>query len=336
MRFLVSVLPDFILCSYDHMFICYIFVGRTSISANLPEIRDDDPRSTLRYIGIKALVLLSNTSTSIKAMVDQVLQDKWNRALSRFVKSPMGLRDILRGTDAVVSGSMALHFILDGPELWEPNDADIFAPLHAADKIANYLMSSEAFKVEGMTSRNARYQDHIRFNPSIARVVYLIRPDGFRLQIIESATPTALHPLAHFWSTLVTNYISADAICVVFPSLTFNKRGCSRLDILDNDAEIRAIEKYRARGFTISDFDKNVGADVNSLYPGADRDCDLNPNCPHRLRYIGDQWCLQTVFDEGNAEFHVPDSLVPQWRYGGALCGTCGVSSTPEVNLLLK
>ncbi|OCH88799.1 hypothetical protein OBBRIDRAFT_693533, partial [Obba rivulosa] len=55
-------------------------------------------------------------------------------------------------------------------------------------------------------------------------LVQLRTPRGV-IEVIRSVRETALYPICFFWSTLLMNYFSADAFCVAYPVLTFQRRG---------------------------------------------------------------------------------------------------------------
>lgn len=309
---------------------------RNPVCANLPLLSASDGTSSFEYIALKDLVLISAVSPSMRALVGQFIRGKWLRALSRFVDSPVELCNLLRSTHSVVSGSTALHFILDSPRSWTASDCDLYVPFGASDTIQKYLRGRESY--EDPRGRSGKPDDYVkaiqnsRHNPSIHSVVHLYRSNGMKIDIIESTSTSALHPLAFFWSTHVTNYISADTLCVTYPSLTFNGRGC--YVPITHAAVDRALAKYEARGFRLTSFSSNVGPEVCSLYPSLLNDCNKNPNCPHQFRSFGDKWCLQFVFDESSTNHDAADVPVPLWRYGGRECGVCGLETDREVRMI--
>lgn len=306
------------------------------ICANLPLLSADNKASSFEYLSFRDLVLVSTVSPSVKGLVDQFIHHKWLRVLSRFVDSPAELCNLLRRTRSVVSGSTTLHFILDEPRSWCPSDCDLYVPFGTSEIILRYLHEQEGY-VEA-PRRCKRSEDYVEFNPpsrlnpSIHSVIHLYRSTGMKVDIIESYNASALLPIAYFWSTHVMNYASADTICVAYPSLTFNSRGC--YSPIVHSAVDSALVKYEARGFKLTSFAGNAGTDIRLMYPSLLDDCDMNPNCPHIFRSFGDKWCLQVFFGETGLEKRSLDAYVPQWRYGGTECGVCAADTDREVRLM--
>lgn len=100
---------------------------KATICAKLP-ILPGNPIPLFDYISIKDLIIISTISPGIKDMIGNYLRMKWHEALGKFVDSPTGFCDVLRQTHSVVSGSLALHYIMDGPTSWSASDCDIYCP----------------------------------------------------------------------------------------------------------------------------------------------------------------------------------------------------------------
>ncbi|KAI0309612.1 hypothetical protein OF83DRAFT_1033429, partial [Amylostereum chailletii] len=152
---------------------------------------------------------------------------------------------LLRTTQSVVSGSVVLFYALANTHFadgWRPDDMDIYCPLVAAVPLLDYLVQHEKYTVHGR---------HYAHNSGIAAVIHLARADGTNVDLVCSARPSALAPLPSFWSTLVLNYASADALCVVYPHLTLRGRACLNPRFATRARTARCVEKYTARGFSV-------------------------------------------------------------------------------------
>lgn len=276
-------------------------------------------------------MLIAKISPDVKLLVDTELARLWNEKLQDFVSSPVDFRAILRNSRSVVSGSVALHFILDNPSSWNPGDCDVYVPAGSAFVVIDYLRHHEGYQF-----RNRSRQEHygnLHFPsslPAIMSIERLQRPDGKRIDVIESSTASALYPLPFFWSSHLVNYISADSICVTFPILTFQKR--CLLFPGSNHTSTALQAKYEERGFRVSSFLENTSEEVQAAYPRMHDGCDDNPYCPHRFRFFGDEWCMQIVFDEEAGRTFGVDINSPFWRYGGRLCGGCSGTSDTTIS----
>lgn len=272
----------------------------------------------------------------MKQRIDFVLEERFNAFLLHYVESPVAFRSVLRLARSIISGSAALHFILDSPETWQAGDCDVYVPIGFSLPIVRHLQ-----EVEGYRSVHPLHHDMYIPNeigpsgeslPYISSVCRLKRSDGVCIDVIESNSATALHPLAAFWSTHLYNYLSADSICVAYPAMTWDCSGCVRADA---DAKARrAVAKYEARGFRLSSFQFNINSHLRSTYPSILDGCGDYPYCPHTFRSFGDEWCMQTVFNEDMAAGHAVDKETPWWRFGGRLCGGCSSVSSRSVGLL--
>ncbi|KAI9059161.1 hypothetical protein FKP32DRAFT_1544252, partial [Trametes sanguinea] len=125
---------------------------------------------------------------------------------------------VLRITNSIISGSAALHVLLS--TAWSPSDLDVYAPHHSYKQVISYLRDAENYQVmESPDPSKYPYRGN-----GFSSVTHLFR-DGHEIDVIQSPTRSALHPLPHFWATHVMNYISADAYCVAYPRYTLTERG---------------------------------------------------------------------------------------------------------------
>ncbi|KAI0049013.1 hypothetical protein FA95DRAFT_1677942 [Auriscalpium vulgare] len=150
----------------------------------------------------------------------------------------------------------------------------------------------------------------------IATVLHLSRnSDRAAIDVVIAYTNSPTLPIRHFWTTLLANFISADAICVTYPKLTLNGRGCINPDRLadNNMSHVRA--KYIDRGFQIGSWEENGAVHVNGISP--------HMYCPHQIRHFNDSACLFINFDPMNSNqlLHIFPIYEPYWKYGGWECG---------------
>jgi hypothetical protein len=66
-------------------------------------------------------------------------------AISEYLDDPVGLRDTMRHSEAVITGSFALRCICG--ENWEIGDMDIFVPKTGSLAMKTFLMQEEGYEL---------------------------------------------------------------------------------------------------------------------------------------------------------------------------------------------
>ncbi|KAI0335952.1 hypothetical protein GY45DRAFT_1342100 [Cubamyces sp. BRFM 1775] len=160
------------------------------------------------------------------------------------------LRNVLRVTNSVISGSSALHFLdVDRAPLWSATDLDIYTPIHCARQIVNYLCNVEGYHIvqEPVPSK----YPHLR---SGFATVFHLRRDLSEIDVIQSCTRSALYPIPYFWGTHVMNYLTADTFCVAYPEYTLEGKSLlNPVALVDkqhpNVRMLTNMDKYTERGY---------------------------------------------------------------------------------------
>ncbi|KAI9064829.1 hypothetical protein FKP32DRAFT_1527238, partial [Trametes sanguinea] len=155
---------------------------------------------------------------------------------------------LLRLTSSVISGSTALHILdVDRAATWTPMDLDIYAPCHSALQVVAYMCRVEKYEL-------LEHPDTYSYAAGGFDTVYRLRRGTKEIDIIQSSTRSALHPIPFFWSTHVMNYLTADSFCIAYPELTLNGKALlNPIHLLDNlhapPSVVANITKYNARGY---------------------------------------------------------------------------------------
>ncbi|KAI9059957.1 hypothetical protein FKP32DRAFT_1100579 [Trametes sanguinea] len=246
---------------------------------------------------------------------------RYTSTLRTFVDNPTGFRNILRLTKSIISGSTALNILdIDRASNWTPTDLDIYTPHHAVIQMLVYLT-----KIEGYDIINDPPQ--YSFPSGGFTAVYRLRRGTKTINVIQSATCSALHPLPHFWATHVMNYITSDTFCIAYPEYTLNGKALlNPIHLIDNlhapPRTVANITKYTARGYDIRT--RTTAWSPDPLAP-----CDNRAACPQTIRFFGDKFCLMGSFDDHSQppiqERAQPDAtkIVRWWRGGPPCGGTC-------------
>ncbi|KAI0649234.1 hypothetical protein C8Q79DRAFT_500506 [Trametes meyenii] len=276
-----------------------------------------------------------------------VLNHRYHSLLANFLNDPAAFRNIMRISGAVISGSAALNFCdVERAHAWSPQDLDVYVPHHAGAGILAYLINVEHYIVDISAAPKYPY-DH----PGFSKVIHLKR-GSFEIDLIQSVTRSALHPLPFFWGTHVMNYVGADSFCVAYPEHTL--QGQAFLNPIQLVAYLRPTlrilankEKYTLRGYTFrrplpfiapsqpsDDTDKNHTPSPahTTLDPHPLSDCVGQSACPCTIRYFGDEFCFMGSFRALSDSRYVERPLVEpsrtvRWWCGGPPCGTACVNA---------
>ncbi|KAG9039364.1 hypothetical protein FRB95_010652 [Tulasnella sp. JGI-2019a] len=192
------------------------------------------------------------------------------------------LRDVMRETGAVISGSWCLHLLLGlaDPVIWQPKDLDIYVPQdetcvalirYLSDqegytRVERYLTSANGFEEGG--GINGRAEELVQERPEdaepcdeypedargIGHVYKLTKRLGnggeYTIDVIESIGVHPFRPITHIDYTYLMNWIGADIIVSLYPTLAPQKLGIDQSASYDKSRQrLHRIEKYKARGF---------------------------------------------------------------------------------------
>lgn len=273
----------------------------------------------LEYFELAELLRISQVCHLFRERVKSRLLRLYVRILRRWVSGPTELRDVLRNTHSVISGSTALTYALGGDVNWESNDLDIFPPVgRPCDGVLDYLTEKEGYKVTDSyidpNQRRLLNADEIPVPPpvdilenyegSIAysrlRNVYKLSKvqtvpgsDETRrlsIDVIEARGTSAIIPIFRFHSSLVMNYVSADSLFMAYPNLTLQHNFIPNKKMNRYNIKARRwLEKYSNRGF-------------EKWTPGEGKSC--GSACYPMLRSTRDVGCLDFAFgDEDTNKF---------------------------------
>lgn len=310
-----------------------------TILCGVVEEHADDPLRMLGHLSLMNLMMVSTVCPEMKKCVDTFLEKTWLSMFPPFVDSPEAFIEILDTTSSVISGSFALWFLLGGALGWEPQDLDIYCPVYGGNKVVHYLKMFEGYFEESENVEDIE-EDYERGRrnqlASINTIIHLTSPRGRRIDIVESTSPSALHPLPHTWTTILPNYVSARTLCVPYPYHVLCNFGSLACENSGSPATREEVAKYEGRGYTMYPFRSGISASVVRAYPSVLREggCTENPYCPNMTRTFGDQWCLRYTFKEKRSEgLDGVGCLVPEWRLGG-FCGWCEKETSTKVTLV--
>lgn len=98
------------------------------------------------YLPIGAIIALTRTCRRLSGLYKYLLSTQWNihRSLRRFIHDPLALRSQMAKSDALISGSFALHFF--DRSTWQPEDLDLYAQDgEQSSSLCKHLQTSEGY-----------------------------------------------------------------------------------------------------------------------------------------------------------------------------------------------
>ena len=256
-------------------------------------------------------------------IVRSELQSTFADLLSTVCADPESFRKMMKDTGSVISGSMALHYVLRQPKAWAPGDMDLITPKGRFQDVLDYVKTlpgaTTTLDITGKDNEN--YPMH---QVGFTRVVKVSTAQG-NIDVIQSKTESAFYPIPFYWGTHVMNALTWEACIVAYPSLTFNHLAYVR-SRPEHPSTANAMKKYVARGFTILFEGRR---EVEVLRVAGYTSCGTT--CANLTRYFGDSDCLTMSIGEGRVVWVRVrlGSVTVGWRLGGKGCGSrkCFVDS---------
>jgi hypothetical protein len=208
------------------------------------------------------------------------------------------LRELMKTTHAVISGSWALYALF--PQAFRPGDLDFYVSKTRRTRanLLTYVLYLKGYKA--VAYGDTTYLDIDDNDSAIFIVLKYAKPAGPAskcINIVISRARSEIDPIFHFHSTLVMNYIAPYGLVCLYPELTLRRRG------LINHREVprrvaHCITKYRDRGFDLQ-------TDPNAWQETRDHVCGIDPVCPNSRRHLYDDSIYFIGFerDEGLQEY---------------------------------
>ena len=290
------------------------------------------------FLTLKDLVKFGCTSRSNYRLVRRALRNTVHRLIAPF--TPTAGVDpflaMLKSERAVISGSMALFPLMfcnfsgtiSNEVCWSPRDMDIYEPKteRGGSGVLKYLLEIEGYEEHNIRERSLREQYDGR--QGIHQVKNLKR-DGIHVDIVTSASSSAISPIFYFHSTQVFNWISPEGLFSAYPKLTCIQRGLLNPMAFDRNHFVPALpggdvrqslRKYYFRGFDIR---RNPSCWADDKHA-----CTFSAECPIVSRNVVDGGCMFVpffkdftgYFEEGSTIWPYDSPYILFWYLGGPSC----------------
>ena len=283
------------------------------------------------FLTLKDLVKFGRTSRSNYQLVRSALRNTVFRLIAPFTPKGgvNGFLSMMRSKRAVISGSMALYPLVfcnfsgtnSGDIRWNPNDMDIYEPQIGARKsgVLRYMVEEEGYRECPMKPRTLREQYDA---PGCVRQVKRVVRGNHCVDVVTSASSSAISPIFKFHCTPVFNWISPEGYFSAYPALTCAYRGllnpmalCPNrfVPALPSTGVRSCLEKYYNRGFDIR---RNPSCWRDDLHI-----CTFSADCPISSRNVVDGGCMFVPFEDQVRKVVPYDSpYILFWYLGGPSC----------------
>lgn len=274
---------------------------------------------------VLTLAGLACTSLYGETTAAKVVEERWKDLIKSFAPDMQATTflAVMRETNTTLVGGAAVVFLEEAP-FWKLRNINFVCGRHGYENFCIVLIE----KLHGTVVNNNKHPNNdptylsYQTRGVIDRCV--IVTDYAIFDILCSSTVTPLTPLIHSYSTHLMISVSADVICIAYPSAFFDRIGTVQTGER-SDAVEQGIKKWRERGFFIAD----NGTD---LIGG---ECKCLGYCPRASRFFGDEHCLTFYFRNAlvmtgcggtfNAEYRLEPAWTAGWIFGGepCTCDTC-------------
>lgn len=275
-------------------------------------------------------VLMIGATSSVHRTVTQGHIIRRSRSVVRpYVSQPDRLFILLDWTESIISGSIALKFMLGTGMSWVPSDLDIYTPNERSRDVMRSFLRLEGFSLPappgiaadpiGPLGQDADSQgddgngdddEEVQTDPAgihyggqeikgIADVTRMSK-GSLSVDLILSAGPTALLPVLHFHSTVVMNYLSGRGFFSAYPVIT--DRSMSLINPLSFYPRAAippkvhvCLAKYARRGFSIfsspSQWEVHPDPFASDVINNtySPHACGVSGACPHTTRSTTDK-----------------------------------------------
>ncbi|KZT03546.1 uncharacterized protein LAESUDRAFT_659440 [Laetiporus sulphureus 93-53] len=132
---------------------------------------------------------------------------------------------MMRDTGTILSGSAAARLLLVDA-LWQPNDYNLYTP--HSHNLPGFVIE---YVIDASDEENQE-QPYPWLKQGMDRMARITGPN-IRVDLMRSHNESAFYPLCFFWSTIIMNVISADAIVSAYPTHLLSRRSICSYTISD-------------------------------------------------------------------------------------------------------
>ena len=258
--------------------------------------------------------------------VCQELRDSLNNLLLDFVPSPITLLRLLTDTRAVLSGELAICYLLRDASIFAQT-LDIYVGSVWFDTfIDTFCVSRELSGHQLSWSMIERDEEYIATR-HVTDSLHISLSTGKTIIVHAASSTSACHAIACSPSSLGTSFITEFSFATAYPRLTFNRRAIVCWDQIaqGSDSELDMYEQLEKSGFSFEE-DPVAWPDYSSkqlsLGDFSRLECLRSLYlCPQQGRYFGDEGSMMCFMDTLSVDFSwlkerciPPYGIMAVWR----------------------
>ena len=259
--------------------------------------------------------------------VCQELRSSLEHMLLDFVPSPAALLSLLTRTRALLSGELAICYLLRDATM-RAQSLDIFVGSVWFDTFIDTF--GDSAHLSGYQVRWSM-PDHDPSHVTARHVttsLHISLSTGRQLIIHAAASPSACHAIACSPSSLGITFVTEFSFATAYPRLTFDRRAIISWDTLArcDDLELDMYDRFETAGFAFdedpaawNEYSGELGPDDHSSPLECLRSQYL---CPQQGRYFGDDGSMVCFMDPLNVDFSrlkekciPPYGVMAVWRF---------------------
>ena len=262
-------------------------------------------------LDIRALSSMIRVPSTRTQAVDE-LQRTLVRLLEMFVPDPHTFSDLLTETGSILTGQAALWFMMRDNGHPKPRTLTICCPLHRFETVYGFLLQlpgalAHPFPLDRFLS------DENRADCFGVQRRMLVETEKGTLELLESTSITALHPVPFQYGTHLMNMLSPRHFISPYASLTLKKMAF--IPPLFGRRLSRDLPTHDSTRFTFW----TRPAAVSEV----EQTCYMFPACSKRVRTFADDDCLVIpCMTRSGESYHdiAIESTCTAWRLGGLPC----------------
>ena len=282
--------------------------------------------SIIEAMDMQTLLAWRATNRGNYMNVCKELRGSLEQLLSDFVPSPAALLLLLTRTHALLSGELAICYILRDASL-EPRSLEIFVGSVWFDEfIDSFGTSSELSGYQLDWWLTTHVDRHVETR-HVTNSLHIPLSTGGSIIIHAAASTSPCHAIACSPSSLGTTFITEYSFATAYPRLTFSRRAIVCWDLLAEGSphEQLMYDRLRTNGFSFEE-DPTVWPEYSSEwcsnYAHPHLACLRSTYlCPQQGRYFGDRGSMVCFMDTLAVDFAMlkdrcipPYGIMAAWR----------------------
>ena len=247
------------------------------------------------------------------------LRSSLERLLRDFVPSPAELLSLLTRNRALLSGELAVCYILRDAAL-SPQSLDIFVGSVWFDNFIDSFGTSPQLSGYQVRWSMIDHEQPRVASRHVATSLQLSLSTGRLLAIHAAASPSACHAIACSPSSLGTTFITEFSFATAYPRLIFSRRAIVSWSALAecSDLELDMYQRLEDAGFSLEEDPvawNEYSGESDSRVQSSPLECLRSQYlCPQQGRYFGDDGSMVCFMDPLNTDFsRLKEKCIPPY-----------------------